>query len=70
MCSTVAMATPSTRVAGIVLAAGDGTRAGGPKALRRDSTGMPWLVRAKDALREGGCDDDHRRARRGSRAGA
>jgi CTP:molybdopterin cytidylyltransferase MocA len=49
------MGTPTTRVAGIVLAAGGGTRAGGPKALRRDTTGMPWLAHATAALREGGC---------------
>lgn len=43
-------------VAGIVLAAGAGTRAGGPKVLRRDAHGVPWLHRAVDALRDGGCD--------------
>lgn len=43
-------------VTGIVLAAGAGTRAGGPKALRRDAVGVPWLHRAVDALRDGGCD--------------
>lgn len=43
-------------VAGIVLAAGAGTRAGGPKALRLDAERMPWLYRAVVALREGGCD--------------
>lgn len=50
------MAAPSPRIAGIVLAAGAGTRAGGPKALRLDAEGMPWLQRAVAALREGGCD--------------
>jgi CTP:molybdopterin cytidylyltransferase MocA len=50
------MAVPSPRVAGILLAAGAGSRAGGPKALRRDTAGMPWLQRAVAALREGGCD--------------
>jgi CTP:molybdopterin cytidylyltransferase MocA len=44
------------RVAGLVLAAGAGTRAGGPKALRLDADGMLWLRRAAGALREGGCD--------------
>lgn len=39
-----------------MLAAGAGTRAGGPKALRRDADGMPWLHRAVAALRGGGCD--------------
>lgn len=43
-------------VTGIVLGAGAGTRAGGPKVLRRDADGVPWLHRAVDALREGGCD--------------
>lgn len=45
------------RVAGVVLAAGAGTRAGGPKALRRDADGVPWLHLAVAALRTGGCDD-------------
>jgi CTP:molybdopterin cytidylyltransferase MocA len=45
------------RVTGIVLAAGAGTRAGGPKALRVDDDGMPWLHRCVAALRAGGCDD-------------
>lgn len=42
---------------GIVLAAGAGTRFGGPKALARDAEGVPWLQRAADALRGGGCAD-------------
>lgn len=41
----------------MVLAAGAGTRAGGPKALRRDADGVPWLARAVTALRDGGCSD-------------
>jgi CTP:molybdopterin cytidylyltransferase MocA len=45
------------RVTGIVLAAGAGTRAGGPKALRVDDDGMPWLHRCVAALRAGGCAD-------------
>ena len=49
------MGAPPTRVVGIVLAAGAGTRAGGPKALRLDGDRMPWLARATTALREGGC---------------
>jgi CTP:molybdopterin cytidylyltransferase MocA len=49
------MGTPPTRVAGIVLAAGAGSRAGGAKALRRDATGIPWLARAVTTLRAGGC---------------
>lgn len=50
------MAVPSPRVVGILLAAGAGSRAGGPKALRRDASRMPWLQLAVGALREGGCD--------------
>lgn len=50
------MAARSPLVAGIVLAAGGGARAGGPKALRHDTDGMPWLHRAVAALRGGGCD--------------
>jgi molybdenum cofactor cytidylyltransferase/nicotine blue oxidoreductase len=42
--------------AGLVLAAGAGRRFGGPKALARDSLGVPWMERAVRALREGGCD--------------
>ena len=44
-------------VSGLVLAAGAGTRAGGPKALRRDEAGSPWLQLAVTALRAGGCAD-------------
>jgi molybdenum cofactor cytidylyltransferase len=50
------MTPASIRVTGVVLAAGAGTRAGGPKALRRDADGVPWLHRATAALRAGGCD--------------
>ncbi|MGB4778801.1 nucleotidyltransferase family protein, partial [Microbacterium sp.] len=42
-------------VCGIVLAAGAGTRYGGPKALARDDDGIPWVVRAVTTLREAGC---------------
>ena len=42
-------------VTGIVLAAGAGTRAGGPKALRRLPSGESWLSVACTALIEGGC---------------
>ncbi len=41
---------------GLLLAAGAGTRIGGPKALLRDADGTSWLLRAVAALREGGCD--------------
>jgi len=43
-------------VAGVLLAAGAGTRFGGPKALARDASGTPWLVSRVAALRGGGCD--------------
>ena len=38
-------------ITGIVLAAGAGTRAGGPKALRAAADGTPWITLAVDALR-------------------
>jgi CTP:molybdopterin cytidylyltransferase MocA len=44
------------RFAGLVLAAGAGTRYGSPKALVVDATGEPWIVRAALALADGGCD--------------
>lgn len=40
---------------GLLLAAGAGTRMGGPKALVHDARGS-WLVRGVRTLREGGCD--------------
>ncbi|TNM64343.1 DUF4031 domain-containing protein [Streptomyces sp. NP160] len=40
----------------VLLAAGAGTRFGGPKALARDDDGEPWLVQRVRALRQGGCD--------------
>ncbi|OJU43880.1 MAG: hypothetical protein BGN98_05340 [Microbacterium sp. 69-7] len=43
-------------VCGIVLAAGAGTRFGGPKALARTPAGAPWVARAVGALRAAGCD--------------
>lgn len=42
---------------GVVLAAGAGRRAGGPKALRVDPDQTSWLVRSAAVLAEGGCDD-------------
>lgn len=42
-------------VAGLVLAAGAGTRHGGPKALVRDGSGRPWLDVAHAALAGAGC---------------
>lgn len=44
------------RVAGLVLAAGAGSRYGRPKALVVETTGEPWLVRAALALEAAGCD--------------
>ncbi len=46
----------SGRAAGLVLAAGSGSRMGRPKALVRDADGTPWLDRAVRVLREGGAD--------------
>lgn len=43
-------------VVGLLLAAGAGSRMGRPKALVRDASGEPWLVRGVRALRDGGCD--------------
>lgn len=40
---------------GIVLAAGAGTRYGGPKALAVDASGGPWLHRVVAALTTAGC---------------
>jgi len=42
-------------VTGIVLAAGAGRRAGGPKALRRAADGTPWLALAVRRLEAVGC---------------
>jgi CTP:molybdopterin cytidylyltransferase MocA len=44
----------SCRFAGVVLAAGAGTRYGTPKVLAHEGL---WLRRAVDALSAGGCDD-------------
>jgi CTP:molybdopterin cytidylyltransferase MocA len=45
-----------TRVVGVLLAAGAGTRMGRPKALVSDKGGS-WLLRSCVTLRNGGCDD-------------
>jgi nicotine blue oxidoreductase len=45
-----------TSVVGLVLAAGAGTRMGGPKALIRDRTGVPWVRTRAETLLAGGCD--------------
>jgi CTP:molybdopterin cytidylyltransferase MocA len=44
------------RIVGVLLAAGAGRRAGGPKALRVDADGTSWLLRSIAVLRDGGCD--------------
>jgi len=44
------------RIIGVLLAAGAGRRAGGPKALRVDPDGTSWLLRSIAVLRDGGCD--------------
>jgi CTP:molybdopterin cytidylyltransferase MocA len=44
-------------VAGLVLAAGGGSRFGGPKALARTPGGEPWVAHAVGTLRAGGCAD-------------
>jgi len=44
------------RICGVLLAAGAGRRAGGPKALRIDAEGSSWLLRSIATLRDGGCD--------------
>ena len=49
--------TMDARICGLVLAAGAGTRYGGPKALARTPEGEPWVARAAHALASGGCDD-------------
>ncbi|MDX2376316.1 NTP transferase domain-containing protein [Microbacterium sp. LRZ72] len=41
---------------GLVLAAGAGTRFGGPKALARDDAGRPWLSHAVEMLGAAGAD--------------
>jgi CTP:molybdopterin cytidylyltransferase MocA len=44
----------STR--GVLLAAGAGRRMGGPKALLRDASGVPFVDRAVGRLLDGGCE--------------
>jgi CTP:molybdopterin cytidylyltransferase MocA len=46
----------TARIGGVLLAAGAGRRAGGPKALRVNPDGTSWLLRSIAVLREGGCD--------------
>lgn len=42
---------------GLVLAAGEGRRMGMPKALLRDETGTPWVLRTVRVLHRAGIDD-------------
>ena len=42
---------------GLVLAAGEGRRMGGPKALLRDESGTPWVVRTVRVLEQAGVDE-------------
>src|SRR4030095_204886 len=44
------------RLVGVLLAAGAGRRAGGPKALRVDADGRSWLLRSIAVLCDGGCE--------------
>ena len=47
--------THSIAPAGVLLAAGAGRRAGGPKALRRDADRTSWVVAGVRTLARGGC---------------
>jgi CTP:molybdopterin cytidylyltransferase MocA len=46
---------PTDRILGVLLAAGAGRRAGGPKALQVSADGTSWLLRSITVLRDGGC---------------
>ncbi|MDJ0378172.1 NTP transferase domain-containing protein [Cryobacterium sp. PH31-L1] len=46
---------PASHAAGLVLAAGAGSRYGQPKALVYDDAGRSWLQHAVDVLTAGGC---------------
>ncbi len=46
-------------VDGLLLAAGAGRRAGGPKALRTDPHNRPWVRRGVEVLLDGGCRRVH-----------
>lgn len=43
-------------VVGLLLAAGEGSRMGRPKALVTHADGTPWVLASARVLREGGCD--------------
>lgn len=47
--------TPVRPPTGVLLAAGAGRRAGGPKALRRAADGTAWVVAGVRTLARGGC---------------
>lgn len=47
--------TLSSPIAGLVLAAGAGSRYGMPKSLVQGDDGIPWLVRTIDTLTDAGC---------------
>lgn len=49
------MTSAGTTSAGVVLAAGGGSRMGEPKALVRDDDGTSWLLRSVQVLRDAGC---------------
>ncbi|HSP52863.1 MAG TPA: nucleotidyltransferase family protein [Cryobacterium sp.] len=49
------MPTASAPIAGLVLAAGAGSRYGMPKALARGDDGTPWLARTIGTLTDAGC---------------
>lgn len=49
------MDSPDPSIAALVLAAGAGTRFGGPKGLARTAAGQPWVDRAVRTLQAAGC---------------
>ncbi|NUR95769.1 MAG: NTP transferase domain-containing protein [Kribbellaceae bacterium] len=52
---TVNQYAADVKIAGLLLAAGVGHRMGTPKALIRDPSGVPWVVRTARLLTEAGC---------------
>ncbi|MCL2795886.1 MAG: NTP transferase domain-containing protein [Microbacteriaceae bacterium] len=55
MSETETAASSATRAAGVVLAAGAGSRYGVPKALARAADGTPWVQLVVQRLLDGGC---------------
>jgi CTP:molybdopterin cytidylyltransferase MocA len=51
------MSARAARVVGLVLAAGEGSRLGMPKALVQGDDGVPWVAHAVDVLVSGGADE-------------